>query len=442
MEAFTAIFDIGKTNKKFVLFDEALQEVHQEYVSIPEIADEDGHPCDDLAALRDWMQDTLWKVMQKYPIKGLNFSTYGASMVHLDVLGSPVGPLYNYTKPFPEALKKAFFQKYGPEVQWSLETASPSLGMLNAGLQLYWLKYQRPAQFAQIQTALHLPQFCSWLFSGEKRADYTSIGCHTGLWDYERKSYHRWVLEEGLNKLLAPIHLAYENEPYELWGQSVRIGTGIHDSSAALLPYIYNSEKPFLLLSTGTWSIALNPFNHENLQAEELARDCLNFMSPRGMQVRASRLFLGREHKLQLERLNQYFDKEPQYYQKVVFNPALVGQGGEAQFRFEVLAGGAEKEGDWAAFADFEAAYHRLMEELVVLQVQAIKLALGRSKLKRIFIDGGFSSNELFVALLKKAFPDFEFLISEKPLGSAIGAALALDPDLVSLNLNTTRYDT
>ena len=38
----TAVFDIGKTNEKFFLFDDEFQEVYREYVQFDEITDEDG----------------------------------------------------------------------------------------------------------------------------------------------------------------------------------------------------------------------------------------------------------------------------------------------------------------------------------------------------------------------------------------------------------------
>ena len=37
----TAVFDIGKTNKKFFLFDKDFKEVHKEYIMFDEIVDED-----------------------------------------------------------------------------------------------------------------------------------------------------------------------------------------------------------------------------------------------------------------------------------------------------------------------------------------------------------------------------------------------------------------
>jgi glycerol kinase len=46
-----AIFDIGKTNKKILLFDRSLKLVRQEEQQFEERLDEDGFPCDDLVKI-------------------------------------------------------------------------------------------------------------------------------------------------------------------------------------------------------------------------------------------------------------------------------------------------------------------------------------------------------------------------------------------------------
>ena len=50
---------------------------------------------------------------------------------------------------------------YGGESQFSKQTASPVLGNLNSGMQLYRMKYEKPEKFKQINYALHLPQYLS-----------------------------------------------------------------------------------------------------------------------------------------------------------------------------------------------------------------------------------------------------------------------------------------
>ena len=185
----TAVFDIGKTNKKFFLFDKHYQEVMREYTRLPLTVDEDGHETEDIALLEAWVKATFHAVLEneKYEVKALNFSTYGASLVHLDHEGNVLTPLYNYTKPIDTTITDAFYEQYGDSLKIATETASPQAGMLNAGLQLFWLKKRYPDTFKKIKYSLHLPQYLSFLFTGIAVSEYTSIGCHTNLWDYDKE---------------------------------------------------------------------------------------------------------------------------------------------------------------------------------------------------------------------------------------------------------------
>src|SRR5262245_46907266 len=174
-----AIFDIGKTNKKLFLFDEQYQILLEKTVQLAETADEDGDACEDLAALTNWVRQSIQEIMERKDIvlKALNFSTYGASFIHIDKEGRPVAPLYNYLKPLPENLQSEFYKKYGGEITFSMHTASPVLGNLNSGMQLYYLKHAKPAIFNKIHYSLHLPQYMSYLVTGRMYSDITSIGC-------------------------------------------------------------------------------------------------------------------------------------------------------------------------------------------------------------------------------------------------------------------------
>ncbi|MCB0644260.1 MAG: carbohydrate kinase, partial [Phaeodactylibacter sp.] len=129
--AHTLIFDIGKTNKKCFLFDKDYQEIYKSYVRFDEAQDEDGFPCDDLQAIETWLKNTLQQALSNraYNIEAINFSTYGASFVHLDVNGRVLSPLYNYLKPFPEDLLEQFYRDHGPAPLLARQTASPQLGM-------------------------------------------------------------------------------------------------------------------------------------------------------------------------------------------------------------------------------------------------------------------------------------------------------------------------
>lgn len=427
----TAIFDIGKTNKKFLLFDENLNEVLKEYTIIAEIKDDDGDPCDDLPTIENWIRSSLNTVLadKRFEVSAINFSTYGASFVHIDEHGKVLTPLYNYLKPYPPQILDSFYKKYGDEIHFAAQTSSPPLAMLNSGLQLYWLKYARPQINNRIKWSLHLPQYFSYLFTCTPVSEYTSIGCHTALWDFTKNDYHDWVFAEGIDKILPPILKTDTIFERKVEGKEVRIGTGIHDSSAALLPYMFLDENPFLLISTGTWSISLNPFSQEILTAEDLKNDCLNFMHIDGKTVRASRLLLGNEYALQTERLATHYGKSKDYHTSVGVDDMLLQnllKDDTQYFHFENISkrDNQSTHSDLQEFSSFEEAYHQLMIELVRLQVISAKRAMGKTQIEKIYVDGGFASNNLYLKILKYYFPKYFISAKQLPQGSALGAAM------------------
>ncbi len=430
MEA-TAIFDIGKTNKKFLIFDDDLRLVHEEKVTLPEIEDEDGFPTEDLVALEEWMLGTLSGALraEDVPITRLNISSYGASLVHLGEGDRPVCPLYNYLKPLPESVQRAFYGKYGRPQQVALETASPALGMLNSGLQLFWLKYGRPVTFQRIRSTLHLPQYLAFRFSMKKVQEYTSLGCHTALWSLEKADYHPWVYAEQLPRLFPAIGSSYRTFSAAFDGKPLEVGTGIHDSSAALLPYLHHVEEPFILLSTGTWSIALNPFARARLTAEELKQDSLFYLRPDGKPVKASRLFLGREHDEQVKRLAERYGWAPEAFHHMDFDPNRFGKLhslGHSCFAWQHLQASCPALTRLPEHFGPEEAYHQLMLELC--RLQQAKLRLVDQGARKLFVDGGFASNSLFLHMMARLHPDWQVEAVQAQQGTALGAALSVQP--------------
>jgi hypothetical protein len=143
----------AKPTKKAFVFDEGYRIVFEKTTQLPETTDDDGDPCEGLNLLTKWVLETWREILndEQFNILAANATTCGTSLVHLGEDGKPVLPLYNYLKPFPENLKKQFFDTYGSEEKISLETASPSLGSLNSGLQLYRLKYEKPTDFPKMK---------------------------------------------------------------------------------------------------------------------------------------------------------------------------------------------------------------------------------------------------------------------------------------------------
>jgi sugar (pentulose or hexulose) kinase len=410
-----AVFDVGKTNKKLFLIDERYRIVAEQSENFASVKDEDGDECEDLGVMTEWVRQSLAKVMARregeFKVRAVNFSAYGASLVHIGADGRPVAPLYNYLKAYPEALRRKFYDTYGGEVVLSRLTASPVLGSLNSGMQLYRIKYERPELFGRIRCSLHLPQYLSYLVTGRAVSEMTSIGCHTNLWNFAKQDYHEWVYREGLIEKLAPI----VPSSTVLEEDGVFFGVGLHDSSAAMIPYLQSFREPWALISTGTWCITMNPFNDSPLTAAELEQDCLCYLSYTGRPVKASRLFAGYEHEGQVRRLADHFHLSPAGAADVKFDRDCVEK---------LRAGG--KIQDPTACKTFEAAYHALLMDIMDRQVRSTTLLLPDRSVKRIFVDGGFAKNDVYMQLLADAFPGVGVFAASVPQASALGAALVI----------------
>ncbi|MBX3252649.1 MAG: carbohydrate kinase [Chitinophagaceae bacterium] len=426
-----AIYDIGKTNKKVFLFNESYEIVYEKSSPFPEITDEDGDSCDDVTKLSGWVTQSFEELnkLGEFNIIAVNFTAYGASFVNTGADGKPVTPLYNYLKPYPEELKKKFYDTYGGEIAVSMYTASPVLGNLNSGMLLYWLKNRRPEAFEKVKYSLHLPQYISSLLIKKAYSDITSIGCHTILWNFPQNNYHEWVYREGIVDKLAPIFPSDGIVDIEIHGKKLKAGIGLHDSSSALIPYLINFREPFVLISTGTWAISLNPFNNAPLTVAELQQDCLCYMSYHGASVKASRFFAGYEHEQQTKRLAEHFGKPLNYYTTVQYDPSVTDAlTASAATSVTVALGGitAFSGRSLNSFSSYEQAYHQLMLDIMQGQIASTQLILEGSDVKRIFVDGGFSKNPLYMNLLAKAFPGIEVYAAYVAQATALGAALAI----------------
>ena len=449
-EEVIAVFDIGKTNKKFLLFDKGLKMVHEEEVKFSEIPDDDGFPGDDIEQMGSWIMTTLTSALRSgsYQIKALNFATYGATLMYLGSDGKRLTPVYNYLKPMPEGVLNGFYEKYGGVEEFSRKTASPALGMLNSGLQALWLKRTKPEIFSQVKSILHLPQYLSFIFTGQHVSEYTSIGCHTALWDFDQHRYHKWVLDE-----MVPMPLPIPNDTMfrtQIGDQLIDTGIGIHDSSSSLVPYIKGSERKFILISTGTWCIFMNPFNSEPLTTEQIRKDTLCYMSVRQQQVKSSRIFLGHIHDVNVEMLNRHFKVDPDCYKEVKRDDNLIASlNAENQGRV-FFRGGVPKEFTDGRvcldrFASYSEAYHQLMIDLVDVAMESLLLVIPEDDLtEAVYISGGFARNEIFTHLLAARLPGKDVYTSEIDNATALGAAMvvwerAFGDGMPSIDLGLTK---
>ncbi len=427
------VFDIGKTNKKVLLFDKNLQVVSEEEDKFEEIVDDDGFACDDIEKIENWVLQSTDKYLNDpaFDVKAINFTTYGATLMYIDKVGKRLTPVYNYLKPLPEGVAESLYDVYGGLEEFSRKTASPAIGMLNSGLQALWLKMHKPKIFEKVAHILHFPQYLSYKLTGEIASEHTSIGCHTGMWDFDNMRYHDWIKDEGID-LPDPVGVE-QVYPAANINSDVPVGVGIHDSSSSLVPYFKHTNDAFALASTGTWSINMNPFNHTPLTKKQLEQDCLAYMSIQQKPVKSSRFFLGHIHDVNVERLTEFFKVDKNDYKKVEIDDVLLEQLKEKNKGERVFFAGTmpedfiDKDADLGKFHLFHKAYHQLMIDLTILTSDSINLIITpEDKTKNLFVTGGFAKNPLFTKLLAARFCDKSVYTSEVDNATSLGAALVL----------------
>lgn len=432
MKKIIAIVDIGKTNKKIFLFDETFTLVSQNAIQFEEIKDDDGYPCDDIVSIENWIKNEIKKVQEskQFIIKAINFATHGASLIFLDKNGNRITPLYNYLKPLNINEFKNIYESYGGVEEFSRKTASPAYGMLNTGLQILRLKKNKPEIWKQVETILHYPQYLSYLFTKKITADFTSVGAHTATWDFDTMDYHKWLKDEGI-KLPEPCN-GKEATYANINGKTIAVGSGLHDSSSSIIPILENEKNDkFILLSTGTWIIAMNPFSTETLTQHQLKNNCLCFMTPEKQQVKSSMQFLGRIHEVYLKMLSTYFSVDINRHMELSLNHSLCDSIIKEDSRVFLAEGidtnfDANKE-HLKSFTTYETAYYQLVFEIGKKVILGIELIVDKgSEISNVYISGGFNKNEIFINYLNLLKNNITIKISDCKNESALGAALLM----------------
>ena len=80
------------------------------------------------------------------------------------------------------------------------------------------------------------------------------------------------------------------------------------------------------------------------------------------------------------------------------------------------------------------------MIELVLLQIKCIKEALGENSIARIYVDGGFSNNDIYIKLLSHHFRDKKLSTTDASLGSALGAAISISDNKLNSKFLKENY--
>jgi L-fuculokinase len=419
MNRCVAVFDVGKTNMKVVVFNAA-----------GEVVAERGHPNASVVPDAFWPYKRLYiegawafligalkELGAQFPIEAISISAHGAAGVLVGDKDAAL-PAVDYEFDIDGDVA-AEYDKVRPPFD---ETLSPSLTRgLNLGKQVFYLQRRYPAEFAAARAFLGYPQYWSWRLSGTTALEATSFGAHTDLWRPYDGRPSSMVDKLGWGRLLPPMRNAWDTlgtlkpELAVATGLSadVRILCGAHDSNASLVPHLVSRRDPFTVISTGTWVIIMAVGGTARLDPRA---DMLANVDVRGKPVPTARFMGGREFAVLAG--ESPADADEADVDAVIVSgalalPAFSDQGGPFASRKGFIEGPAPTTPK--ARAALATLYSALMTAHMLRRLEAPG---------ELIVEGGFARSPGFAAVLARLVAGRRVLVAPVSAGAAAGAAM------------------
>lgn len=450
MSQLVAVIDLGKTNKKIVLFDRKLQVIAARQANFPAKMGPDGILVEQIEAIWLWLTRELQALYRTHRFHALSVTTHGATFAALDQTGRPCLPVIAYEHDLGPAgqagLDEDFYRLCGSPSALQEETGTCDMPLLvNPAKAIRFAQRRLPGQWARVRHLLDYPQFWGYLLTGEKASEPTYTANHSFLFNPRTRgpsSAAKALGADGLIdwKLRSPwerLGVLRGDLQRELGLPALPVTVGIHDSNAALLPYLIKfGERDFVLNSTGTWCVAMHRVAEVAYREDELGRKIIFNIDALGNFQKVSFLMGGMDYALYHDGIGgQDPGYDPTRLAASLAHPERCFLPGAFPSQFSSVRGGvrdgakvysveqlkAGRKPAW--FADRDAS-HDLLNVSLALQSE---VALRRTDIHdgtTIFVEGGFRNNPTFLAVLAAVFPKNPIALTNLAQASAAGAAL------------------
>jgi L-fuculokinase len=448
-----AVFDIGKTNKKLLIYDQDLQ-LETDFSTQIGMIERNGWQEENVEAIFDWYVGQLKTLSANHQIRAVSISTHGATIAALDETGNLAAPVISYTTEPGEEFHKRFYEEFGDSQELQKTTATANFkALINMAKNIFYIKESLPDNFKKIKHLLGYPQYFGFLLTNAYGIEKTYLGSHTYIWDYQKDDWSTVVKGMKVENLFPQTI----NSPWDILGhirpelaertglsENTIVTTGIHDSNAALLPYLIKGFDNFILNSTGTWCVVMRPEEKVAFKEDEIGKTVFYNISTFGKPVKTT-IFMGGQEFAEYEELIKSIHgnvEPPEYdqelYEKIIREkrwfilPSVVkgaGQFPESIARIVIddkvytlaeLKSGKAKP---PLFENHKIFYNVLNLSLALQTEVALKRA-GIKPGMKVFIEGGFRKNKSYKWLLSALFQDCEISLTELKEASALGAAI------------------
>jgi sugar (pentulose or hexulose) kinase len=266
VRAYAAVLDMGKTNVKLsaVTLDGHVLET----VTTPNVVCV-GPPWrhNDLEGLGAWLMSELARLAARHPLQHVIATGYGSGGVLVGqdpaaVRGGVALPMIDYEQPLPQGIAEAYEPLSG-----TFEDRGSSImqAATHQARQLFWMARECPEAVAAARWYLGLPQYWAWWLCGVAASECSVMGAQSHLWNVVEKRFSPIVTAQGWQRLMPPFRYAgatlgtLRPELARRHGLApgIEVHTGAHDSSSNFYRYQAAGLNDHVVVSTGTWIVAL-----------------------------------------------------------------------------------------------------------------------------------------------------------------------------------------
>ena len=450
-ENFIAVLDIGKTNKKISIFNTQFQVIESVSISLDEIVEE-GLAFEPVSQICEWFFAQIQQLAKQYPIAAVSVTTHGATFVCIDAAGDITVPVLSYSSDPGEEFHQRFHKQFGSVDELHKSTGTPSMpGLGCMGKSLFFIQENYPEELARTAHILNFPQYFGFLLTGKRGLEKTYIGNHTYMWDHKGSRFSPLLDQLNVRHLL-PDTL---NESWDILGtvnltaagrtglsEKTVVTVGIHDSNAALLPYLVKEKSSFVLNSSGSVMVNMRCDSGSTLEDRDMGKTILFNTNAFSEPVRTSLYLGGLEYDIYQQQFQARKPGLPTPDFKIdiadetlsnkdcFIIPSLIPFGVFPSSKPRLI----EKnrvydfnslfEGQAPAFVDdFEKA-HFVLNLSLAIQTRVAIQDVGIQKGDTIYVEGGFTKNETYLSLLSTLFEDSVIMVSNLQEATSFGAAM------------------
>lgn len=445
-----AVIDIGKTNKKVAVYDADLQQVafrEEEFAAAPGA---DGILHEPVAAMWDWFKRQLSELYRQQPFAAIAVSTHGATVAAIDADGALALPVVAYDNPLDDQaqhdLDRRFYEICGDPAALQGETATCDLPLLiNPAKALLFYRQHYPEGLGRCRHLLNYPQYWGFLLTGQRAAEPTYTANHSFLFAIRERRPSSAAHALGAAALLdLPLRRPWDNLgtltpalQEELALPALPVAVGIHDSNAALLPYLVSqADDDFVLNSTGTWCVAMHRVDEVVYSPDELGQKVIFNIDALGGYQKVSFLMGGQEYGCYHNLIGgDHITFDAAGVDRILADPGDMVLPGAFPSQFPRVNGGILENGVVHELAELQAGYrpawfadqrcaHMRLNVSLALQTKVALERTGIGPQTPVFIEGGFRQNETYRHVLAALMPERTVACTELSQAAASGAAL------------------